>query len=133
MTWNALHGALLSQGKMGFSSAGVGCGCSFFFELPLYSQPPLPPSGVLPPSSASLELFSQAEIEPPDVELVSVISDHSLAVDHNGVEYVFSPEKHGSQKEVRADSSSVLFDHVFQQMLLPQIQYPSHKKGEMKK
>lgn len=30
------------QGRIGFSSDGVGCGCTFFFELPLYSQSAVP-------------------------------------------------------------------------------------------
>ena len=122
------------QGKMGFSSAGVGLGCSFFFELPLYAKPPS-----LPPSP--LELFKQEDMEPlqqevfptaatpRDLRLVSVINEHAaLTVEHNGVAYIFSPDKHGSHVE----SSSLLFDHVFQKMLLPQKQFPTYKKSEIK-
>eukprot|EP00597_Dinobryon_sp_UTEXLB2267_P002513 CAMPEP_0170059442 /NCGR_PEP_ID=MMETSP0019_2-20121128/1716_1 /TAXON_ID=98059 /ORGANISM="Dinobryon sp., Strain UTEXLB2267" /LENGTH=737 /DNA_ID=CAMNT_0010264689 /DNA_START=629 /DNA_END=2842 /DNA_ORIENTATION=+ len=154
----------LHQGKMGFSSAGVGCGCSFYFELPLFSQPPLL-SPALPPSS--LELLSGIEIEHKgdthassillplqhDLRLITVVehkedthasstslpfqhdlrllaaltTDGAIKVDKNGIMPLFSAEKHGSQIKVRAGSNSINFDHVFQKMLLPPVQYLSHK------
>mmetsp|Transcript_985 Transcript_985/g.1324 ORF Transcript_985/g.1324 Transcript_985/m.1324 type:complete len:276 (-) Transcript_985:178-1005(-) len=124
---------------MGFSSAGVGCGCSFYFELPLFSQPPLL-SPALPPSS--LELLSGIEIEHKgdthassillplqhDLRLITALTtDGAIKVDKNGIMPLFSAEKHGSQIKVRAGSNSIHFDHVFQKMLLPPVQYLSHK------
>ena len=39
------------KGKMGFSSAGLGSGCTFFFELPLYPQPTTPETTIKLPIS----------------------------------------------------------------------------------
>jgi len=125
------------QGNMGFSSAGVGCGCSFFFELPLYSQPPQTP-GLLP---SSLELFSLADIEheqdaftstnvQQNLGIISILSDASLKGDRNSVPHIFSADEHGSQEVVRVESTTILFDHVFQHMLLPPIR-TQHPKSKM--
>jgi len=117
---------------MGFSSAGAGLGCSFFFELPLYSQPPGLTSSLvatrdpshLTASSRSLALRTP----PPSPHHFPVAEDRRGPVKVGGdvaLVYQFSADKHGSQVSVKAEASSVVFDHVFHQMLLS-----SHSKGE---
>lgn len=136
---------------MGFSSAGVGCGCSFYFELPLYSKPVLPglPSLIIAidemnPSLTQRGPRLRAIGTPPhlrspntppslNMHIVSIAEEKtrrpSLKVLTDGFAFQFLADKHGSQSENKGDSPSILFDHVFQQMLTPPLHFSNYSKG----
>mmetsp|Transcript_30767 Transcript_30767/g.42093 ORF Transcript_30767/g.42093 Transcript_30767/m.42093 type:complete len:831 (+) Transcript_30767:70-2562(+) len=112
----------LHQGRMGFSSEGLGCGCSFFFELPLYSHP------VVSPDELDLSLIEPGRSSSTVTKLLvrdATEGDESTFFDSvklcDAPVFQFQSDKHGSQSEVREASNNVVFDHVFQQMLQPRL------------
>lgn len=93
----------LHQGKMGFSSAGAGLGCSFFFELPLYSQPPGLTSSLVATRDPSHVTESSRSLAlrtpPPSTHHFPVAEDRRGPVKVGGdvdLVYQFSADKNGA-------------------------------------
>jgi len=107
---------------MGFSSAGLGCGSTFHFELPLY--PPLtyettikyPNCDIVSSLTCKSRIQTQFREDCDEIALAPMEEGSLQSIRHGGDDLQCSD--HSSvMRSTSHVNSSINFDHVFHQML----------------